>query len=192
MGYAKLLKAALRYGGPQLGDALRRHQAQALDRPLSHERARQAHGADKAGGLRRYHHLAPVLSLLSPEPAGPTTEARDQSGATRVQKDSGNIFADFTWEVLTLVSAMQLSFVLLEQPEDLGAMAYGPHAGERPASMWQWPAFADITAPDWKTVAFHQGNFGGRISQAYTLAKDSHPFAMRAPERVLFRAVTHG
>ena len=23
-------------------------------------------------------------------------------------------------------------------------MAYGPHAGERPASMWQWPAFADI------------------------------------------------
>ena len=40
-------------------------------------------------------------------------------------------------------------------------MAYGPHAGERPASMWQWPAFADITAkPDWKTFAFHQGNFG--------------------------------
>ena len=56
---------------------------------------------------------------------------------------------------------MQLSFVLLEQPEDLGAMAYGPHAGERPASMWQWPASADITAkPDWKTFAFHQGNFG--------------------------------
>ena len=73
----------------------------------------------------------------------------------------GNIFADFTWEVLTLASAMQLSFVLLEQPEDLGAMAYGPHAGERPASMWQWPAFAEITAkPDWKTFAFHQGNFG--------------------------------
>ena len=51
--------------------------------------------------------------------------------------------------------------MLLEQPEDLGAMAYRPHAGERPASMWQWPAFADITAkPDWKTFAFHQGNFG--------------------------------
>ena len=60
-----------------------------------------------------------------------------------------------------MASATQLSFVLLEQPEDLGAMAYGPHAGERPASMWQWPAFADITAkPDWKTFAFHQGNFG--------------------------------
>ena len=73
----------------------------------------------------------------------------------------GNIFADFTWEVLTLTSAMQLSFVLLEQPEDLGAMAYGPHVGERPASTWQWPAFADIMAkPDWKTFAFHQGNSG--------------------------------
>ena len=49
----------------------------------------------------------------------------------------------------------------MEQPEDLGAMAYGPHTGERPASMWQWPAFADIIAkPDWKTFAFHQGNLG--------------------------------
>ena len=56
---------------------------------------------------------------------------------------------------------MQLSFVLLEQPEDLGPMAYGPHAGERPGSMWQWPAFADIMAkPAWKTFALHQGNFG--------------------------------
>ena len=45
--------------------------------------------------------------------------------------------------------------------EDLGAVAYGPHAGERPASMWQWPAFADIIAkPDWKIFAFHQGNLG--------------------------------
>ena len=64
---------------------------------------------------------------------------------------------------------MQLSFVLLEQPEDLGAMAYGPRAGERPASMWQWPAFADITAkPDWKTFAL--GQLWGRISQAHSPA----------------------
>ena len=40
-------------------------------------------------------------------------------------------------------------------------MSYGPHTGQRPASMWQWPAFADITAkPDWQTFAFHQGNLG--------------------------------
>ena len=97
----------------------------------------------------------PVRSYKSPKGLDTLTAAE------RRRCILGNIFADFTWEVLTLVSAMQLSFVLLEQPEDLGAMAYGPHAGERPASMWQWPAFADITAkPDWKTFAFHQGNFG--------------------------------
>ena len=60
-----------------------------------------------------------------------------------------------------MTSDTQPCFVLLEQPEDLGAMAYGPRAGQRPASMWQWPAFADIFAkPDWKTFAVHQGNLG--------------------------------
>ena len=81
------------------------------------------------------------------------------------------------WEVLTLASATQLSFVLLEQPEDLGAMAYGPHAGERPASMWQWPALADIIAkPDWKTFAFHQGNLGAgypKPTRLLVFSKDS-------------------
>ena len=89
----------------------------------------------------------------------------------------GNLFADFTWEVLTWASATQLSFVLLEQPEDLGAMAYGPHVGERPASMWQWPAFADIIAkPDWKTFAFHQGNLGAgypKPTRLLVFAKES-------------------
>ena len=99
------------------------------------------------------------------------------------------IFADFTWEVLTLASATHISFVLLEQPEDLGAMAYGPHAGERPASRWQWPAFADITAkPDWKAFAFPQGNFGAGCPKptrllvfAIEVASDFPPFAIRAP-----------
>ena len=96
----------------------------------------------------------PVRSCRSPRGLDTLTAAE------RRRCILGNIFADFTWEVLTLASATQLSFVLLEQPEDLGAMAYGPHAGERPASMWQWSAFADISAkPDWKTFAFHQGNF---------------------------------
>ena len=97
----------------------------------------------------------PVRSYKSPKGLDTLTAAE------RRRCILGNIFADFTWQVLTLASATQLSFVLLEQPEDLGAMSYGPHAGERPASMWQWPAFADITTkPDCKNFAFHQGNFG--------------------------------
>ena len=97
----------------------------------------------------------PVRSYKAPRGADTLTAAE------RRRCILGNIFADFTWEVLMVTSDMQLRFVLLEQPEDLGAMAYGPHAGERPASMWQWPAFADIMAKtDWKTFAFHQGNLG--------------------------------
>ena len=97
----------------------------------------------------------PVRSYKSPKGLDTLTAAE------RRRCILGNIFADFTWEVLTLASATQTGFVLLEQPEDLGAMSYGPHAGERPASMWQRPAFADITAkPDWQTFAFHQGNLG--------------------------------
>ena len=92
----------------------------------------------------------PIRSYRSPKGLDTLTAAE------RRRCILGNLFADFTWEVLTLASAAQLSFVLLEQPEDLGAMAYGPHAGERPASMWQWASFADIISkPDWKTFAFH-------------------------------------
>ena len=32
----------------------------------------------------------------------------------------GNIFADFTWEVRELAIEVEVSFLLLEQPEDLG------------------------------------------------------------------------
>ena len=118
---------------------MHRYQAQALDRPLLEQGARQALEADKARRFRCYlNHKGPrpVRSYKSPKGLDTLTAAE------RRRCILGNLFADFTREVLTLASATKLSFVLLEQPEDLGAMAYGPHAGERPASMWQWPAFA--------------------------------------------------
>ena len=49
---------------------------------------------------------------------------------------------DFTWEVVELAIEVHISFLLLEQPEDLGVLARGPYKGQRPASMWQWPAMA--------------------------------------------------
>ena len=48
----------------------------------------------------------------------------------------------------------------MEQPEDLGALASGPHEGLRPASMWQWPQLADLLSKGLRTVAFHQASFG--------------------------------
>ena len=49
----------------------------------------------------------------------------------------GNIFADFSFEIATLVAEGAATFLAMEQPEDLGALPTGPHEGLRPASMWQ-------------------------------------------------------
>lgn len=54
-----------------------------------------------------------------------------------------NTLAIFAIEVLD----KQLSVgghVLLEQPEDLGTIRSGPHAGQRPASMWQLPQLKQL------------------------------------------------
>ena len=44
------------------------------------------------------------------------------------------------------------------QPEDLGALASGPHEGLRSASMWQWPQLAALLQKGLRTVAFHQAS----------------------------------
>ena len=72
----------------------------------------------------------------------------------------GNIFADFSYEVAALVADGAATFLAMEQPEDLGALASGPHEGLRPASMWQWPQLADLLSKGLRTVAFHQASFG--------------------------------
>ena len=59
-----------------------------------------------------------------------------------------------------LVADGAATFLAMEQPEDLGALASGPHEGLRPASMWQWPQRADLLQKGLRTVAFHQASFG--------------------------------
>ena len=72
----------------------------------------------------------------------------------------GNIFADFSFEIATLVAEGAATFLGMEQPEDLEALPAGPHEGLRPASMWQWPQLADLLEKGLRTVAFHQASFG--------------------------------
>ena len=72
----------------------------------------------------------------------------------------GNIFADFSFEIATLVAEGDATFLAMEQPEDLGALPTGPHEGLRPASMWQWLQLADLLKKGLRTVAFHQASFG--------------------------------
>ena len=83
------------------------------------------------------------------------------SPAERHRAILGNIFADFSYEVISCALDVDVSFLLLEQPEDLGAMRYGPYQGRRPASMWQWPQLPDILRrAGMITCVFHQGNLG--------------------------------
>ena len=55
----------------------------------------------------------------------------------------GNIFADFSFEIATLVAEGAATFLAMEQPEDLGALPTGPHEEK-----------------GLRTVAFHQASFG--------------------------------
>ena len=119
---------------------------------------------------------APWANFKGPRPVRSYENPRGfdtLTGAERRKCILGNIFADFSWEVLELAAQLDIAFTLLEQPEDLGAMSCGPRAGRRPASMWQWPQRDKILGySGFKTFAFHQGNLGaGYPKPTWLLAK---------------------
>ena len=72
----------------------------------------------------------------------------------------GNSMTDFSFQVCKLVQDMD-TIVIFENPEDLGAVQVGPYAGQRPASMWQWPLFLQlIESGKFQTCAFYQSDYG--------------------------------
>ena len=106
---------------------------------------------------------APWANFRGPRPVRSYASPRGLQTLTPAERDRailGNIFADFSYEVATLVADGAATFFAMEQPEDLGALASGPHEGLRPASMWQWPQLADLLSKGLRTVAFHQASFG--------------------------------
>ncbi|CAE7384788.1 unnamed protein product [Symbiodinium microadriaticum] len=106
---------------------------------------------------------APFANHRGPRPVRCYQHPRGKDTLTARERDRailGNLFADFAWDVATLVAQGAASFLAFEQPEDLGAIHKGPFAGQRPASMWQWPAFEQLLKQGCRTVAFHQASFG--------------------------------
>ncbi|CAE7346838.1 DSK1 [Symbiodinium sp. KB8] len=84
---------------------------------------------------------APFANHRGPRPVRCYQHPRGKDTLTARERDRailGNVFADFAWEVATLVAQGAANFLAFEQPEDLGAIHKGPFAGQRPASMWQW------------------------------------------------------
>ena len=102
---------------------------------------------------------APWATFKGPRPVRSAARPRGLDKLTAAERDRcilGNIFADFTWEVVELAIEVNVSFLLLEQPEDLGMLAKGPYKGQRPASMWQWPAMDRVAKlPQVTTLALH-------------------------------------
>ena len=107
---------------------------------------------------------APWANFKGPRPVRSAAKQRGLDKLTAAERDRcilGNLFADFTWEVVELALAAKVSFLLLEQLEDLGMLAKGPYKGQRPASMWQWPAMERVLQlPGVSTLALHQSSFG--------------------------------
>ena len=69
----------------------------------------------------------------------------------------GNNLADFSMRVAEATLHLEHSYLLLEQPEDLGAVA----AGARPSSMWQRESFKAVAMhPRALHLVFHQADFG--------------------------------
>jgi hypothetical protein len=98
-----------------------------------------------------------------------------------------NTLAIFAIEVLD----KQLSVgghVLLEQPEDLGTIRSGPHAGRLPASMWQLPQLKQLLHnANIENICLRQSDFGRSYLKPtrllFTLpgANDEHRFFKGPP-----------
>ena len=106
---------------------------------------------------------APWANFKGPRPV--RSAAKPRAGkANCAERDRcilDNIFADFAWKVVELAIEVNVSFLLLEQPEDLGMLARSPYKGQRPASMWRWPAMDRVAKlPKVTTLALHQSSFG--------------------------------
>ena len=98
-------------------------------------------------------------NFSGPRPVRSFTKPRGEEVLTAKERDraiAGNIFADFCWDIAKLGAQGKASFLVLEKPEDLGAMTAGPHKGERPASMWQWPQHVECIRLGLVSAAFHR------------------------------------
>ena len=83
------------------------------------------------------------------------------TGDARRQVQLANTLADFTFSATHAQAQTSPGLVVLEFPEDFGAVATGDWKGVRPSSIWQWPQFANLLAdPSFSTVGIRQQDFG--------------------------------
>ena len=78
----------------------------------------------------------------------------------RKKANWGNTMTDFSFQVCKAVQNLD-TMLIFENPEDLGAVQSGHYRGQRPASMWQWPAVQELLdSGKFQTCASYQSDFG--------------------------------
>ena len=72
-----------------------------------------------------------------------------------------NTLTDFTWSAAKLQAKLVPGLLLLEFPEDLGAVSHGSMQGVIPASFWQYEDLNEVLKlENTTTVAVHQADYG--------------------------------
>ena len=75
--------------------------------------------------------------------------------------DIGTVLAKFTLKAATVQAKTSPGIVLLEFPEDLGAVQHGEWKGTHPGSLWQFPQMESLRQVcGVKEYGIHQHNFG--------------------------------
>ena len=132
---------------------------------LSYAKVRQKNLDAITSGVYHAILLSPPCSTFSracwrnfkgPRPVRDFRHPRGLQVLTAIERrkcNLGNTFADFAWEIVRLaVDIDSVAFLAFEN---------GPRKGGRPASMWQWKQFRDLTATGKiDKFAIHQSDFG--------------------------------
>ena len=97
----------------------------------------------------------------------------------RARARQGNEFIHFSFRLAAAAkrartSKKALARVLIEHPEDLGAVTFGKFKGRVPASIWQLPEMRKLVDedPDFNTVVGHQCQFGVDYSKPTRLTSN--------------------
>ena len=82
-------------------------------------------------------------------------------GASGHNVKLANTLVDFSFKAMLEHLRIPSSMLVLEFPEDLGAISSGKWKGVRPASIFQWPQFEEVMGfPGVVTGGIHQKSFG--------------------------------
>ena len=104
-------------------------------------------------------------------------------GERKRTNELANILMDFSFTAVITQATTSPGIVLMEFPEDLGAVQHGEWAGVSPASAWQWPPMAQIRQDkSFREFGIHQHDFGAQHLKPTRILLRGYPAAAKLYE----------